>query len=390
MEIKKMLLVYNSSLDLDNGSNTHVLELSKNLSTNLDLLLVSPKGRNSSNFSFIKEINVFSQKKVDSISYQIVYQVGLFKTLLVQCLTNKPDIIYERQCGWSFIPALVAKVFRIPYIVELNGLLIDELKMGNFPKIYVKISALNERNDYNISNKIITVTQGIKDEIMKLYKIPDEKIVVINNGVNTNIFYPFDQNEAQTRLKLEHSKDYICFVGNLAPWQGIEYLIRASPIVLKKHPKASFLIVGDGVLKNELVQLTNELGVSDKLIFTGNVPYNMVPVYINAADICVVPKKPIKSGYSPLKLYEYMSCGKPIIATNTTGFEILEENNSGLLTDSENPVELANSILKLLSNPKLMSEMGANGRRCAVEKHSWDCVAKKVRSVCNDVIKNYY
>ncbi len=389
MKNKKMLLIYNSSLDLDNGSNTHVLELSKNLSANLDLLLVTPKSKNSRTFNFIKGINVFSQKKVDSIPYQIIYQIGLFKTLLVQCLENKPDIIYERQCGWSFLPALVAKVFKIPYIVELNGLLIDELKMGNSPQIYVKISALNEKNDYNISNKIITVTQGIKDEIMKLYKIPDEKIVVINNGVNTNIFYPFDQKKAQTRLNLEQSTNYICFVGNLAPWQGIEYLIRASPIVLKKHPKASFLIVGDGVMKNELIQLTSELKVSDKFIFTGSVPYKMVPIYINASDICVVPKKPIRSGYSPLKLYEYMACGKPIIATNTNGFEILEENNSGLLFDSENPVELANSILKLLSNPKLMSEMGINGRQCAVEQHSWDCVSKKVKNVCDDVIKNY-
>jgi len=73
-----------------------------------------------------------------------------------------------------------------------------------------------------------------------------------------------------------------------------------------------------------------------------------VPEYINASNVCVVPKIPLKSGHSPLKLYEYMACGKPVVASRISGFEILEQNNAGILVEPENPEKLAKAILKLL------------------------------------------
>lgn len=67
------------------------------------------------------------------------------------------------------------------------------------------------------------------------------------------------------------------------------------------------------------------------------VPYQKVPLYINASDICVTAKKSLKSGYSPLKLYEYMACGKQVVANRVNGFEILEKNKAGILVEPENP-----------------------------------------------------
>jgi len=386
----KMLMIYNSSLNLENGSNTHIFELTRNLSNFLNLTLFAPKSVICNKIDFVHYIYVFNNTKVDSFVYQITYQAGLLIKLFNQCITNKPDIIYERQCGWSFLPALIAKIFNIPYIVEINGLMIDELKLGNSPNIYIKISAFNERTNYNISNKIIAVTQGIKNEIIKLYNISNEKIVVINNGANTDLFYPLNQKEAQTRLNLEHSNNYICFVGNLAPWQGVEYLIRASPIILEKYPNTYFLIVGDGVMKKELIQLTNELGISDKFIFTGGVSYEMVPIYINAADICVAPfiqERNSKIGLSALKTYEYLACGKPTVASDIPGVkELLDYSGGGISVASEGSEDFANAILKLISNESLRNSMGKNGREYIVANHSWDSVARKVINICNDVL----
>lgn len=378
--------IYNSPLDLNNGSNTHILELTSNLLNTIDILLFAPMNNSLKLPPYVVPIWVRGDQ-ASSMIYQIYYQAGLALKLLYHCFVNKPNLIYERACGWSIIPALVAKIFKIPYIVEVNGLFLDELKVSLAPKIYVGICAFNEKRNYKLANKIIAVTTGIKEEIIKLYNILDEKIVVINNGANVDLFYPIDQIEAKNKLKLEYLKTYLCFVGNCAPWQGVEYLIKASPLILEKNPNIVFLIVGDGIMKNEWMKLTTELKVSNYFYFTGSVPYEMVPIYINASDICVVPKKPIKSGYSPLKLYEYMACGKPIVATNTDGFELLTESNSGILINPENPTEFANSIIMLLNNPNLMEEMSENGRRYVVQKHSWSSVTKKILNVCNDTIQ---
>ena len=82
-----------------------------------------------------------------------------------------------------------------------------------------------------------------------------------------------------------------------------------------------------------------------------------------------------------------MACGKPVIATRTNGFEIIEENNSGILIDPENSGEFRDAIMNLLTNKKSRNQMGKNGREIVVENFSWECVAKKVENVCASVSK---
>lgn len=388
----KMIMIYNSSLDLENGSNTHVLEISRNLSANLDLVLITPKSENRSNLNFIQEINVFNQKKIDSIIYQITYQAGLLRILLLQCLKHKPDIIYERLCGWSFLPAILSRIFRIPYVVEVNGLMIDELKIGNYPHHYIKLCIWNERRSYTMCKKIICVTTGIKNGIIELYNVPEEKIAVISNGANIDIFFPMNTKDSKRELKLEESSKYVCFVGNLAPWQGVEYLIKAVPFVLHKCPNLNFLVIGDGPMKSELIQLTHDIGVSNSFIFTGSIPYNKVPLYINASDVCVAPfikERNSKIGLSPLKLYEYMACGKPVVASAISGVsEVLEFSNGGILVIPENPELLANAIVTLLENDTLRKRLGSDGFHYVVANNSWFNIAKKVMYICEDVVSS--
>ena len=133
--------------------------------------------------------------------------------------------------------------------------------------------------------------------------------------------------------------------------------------------------------------IENLLSADGKFIFTGTVPYEKVPQYINSSDICVVPKKPIKC--SPLKLYEYMACGKPVIASDIEGVrEILVESKSGICVPPESPHELAQATIGLLRDTKARESMGKNGRRHIVENRSWESVARKVFEVCQMVVQN--
>ena len=86
--------------------------------------------------------------------------------------------------------------------------------------------------------------------------------------------------------------------------------------------------MGDGELKNELIHLAEKMNVANKCIFTGKIPYEKVPLYINIADVCVDLKKNLPFGYSSLKLYEYMACEKPVVASNIIDFEISNTRKS--------------------------------------------------------------
>jgi glycosyltransferase involved in cell wall biosynthesis len=377
------IMIFDIFLDSE-GSKTHITEVSRQLEKLVNLTLVFPSCDKKE--KIIKNVKYLPNIKKNYL-FGFSYQISLFLYLMQCCIFNKPALLYTRQNFFTLSPAIIAKIFNIPYVVEVNGIITDELKVTNCSKTELVLAQLSEILNYRSCQKIVAVTEGIKKGIIELYNTDSEKIVVINNGVNIELFKQIDKSSARDEVNLDQKYRYICFVGKLAPWQGVEFLIRASPLILKECENARFLVVGDGIMRKEWIQLVEDLGMADKFIFTGSVPYEIVPTYINASDVCVVPKKPLKSGYSPLKLYEYMACGKPIIATRTKGFELLEETNSGILINSENPVEFANSTLILLDNPELMINMGNNGRKYVVTNHSWASVARNVLDVCNDLIE---
>ena len=143
-------------------------------------------------------------------------------------------------------------------------------------------------------------------------------------------------------------------------------------------------------MKDKLLGITSELGLSDKFTFTGRVPYEQVPLYINAADVCVAPfikERNSKIGLSALKTYEYLACGKPIVASSIPGVQdLIESSGGGIPVTPEDPEELANAVVRLLSDEEARVEMGKKGRKYVVENHSWDGVAGKILKICEDIV----
>jgi glycosyltransferase involved in cell wall biosynthesis len=318
------------------------------------------------------------------------FEIRLFLLTLITLLKQKrkPEVIYMRHGGLFCTGYFLAKLFRIPLVTEVNGIVVDEMQIwGHRNNILLWIVDKIERFNLSKANKIVVVAAKLKQVLHDDYKIPEDKIVVIQNGANTELFKPMDSIKAKNELNLNQNDNYICYVGTLSPDQWGEDLIKSAPLVFKKCPTARFMVVGYGKMEQELKDLAKRTGVSTKIIFTGAVPYEKVPLYINASDVCVVPRKTQRHRYSPLKLHEYMACGKPVVATRTDGFEDLEKYNAGILVNPENFKEFADKILKLLKNNELREEMGGNGREYVVKYHSWESVARSVAEVCEDVIR---
>ena len=298
----------------------------------------------------------------------------------------KPDIVYYRH-GLFNAGLWTAKLLRIPAVKEVNGIVANEKEVTNQAKgIILNIINHIEKRNMPKADKIIVVTSKLKQILIREYNVSENKIEVLENGANVDLFRPMERNRVISKLRISEQFRYVCFVGNFATWQGLEYLIKSVPHVLKECPDARFLLVGDGDLKERLESMVKDIGVSDKVIFTGMVPYQDVPYYINASDVCVVPKLPLKSGYSPLKLCEYLACEKPVIASRLNGFEILEEHQMGLLVPPEDEVALAQAIVRMLKDYSLREEMGKNGRQYVVKYRSWENVARKTLQVFEELM----
>jgi glycosyltransferase involved in cell wall biosynthesis len=303
------------------------------------------------------------------------------------------DIIYRRHTLFNF-EYLLARLWRIPSVQEVNGLVVDDLiMMGWANGISRPIIDRLEKFNASKADKIIAITPKLKDTLIKYYKIPESKIVVIPNGTNTEIFRPMEINAAKNELNLAQDMHYICFIGAFHAWSGIENVIKSAPHVLRECPDTRFLIVGDGALRNEVNKLSRSLGVADRIEFTGTVPYEKVPLYIGASDVCVCPipknfRNVRVGGGSPLKLPEYMACARPVVIGKVVELsKDIVEGGSGLAVEMNNIEELTQALIVLLKKEALRKRMGESGRRMALERYNWMKVTEQIVDVWKQLIK---
>jgi len=324
------------------------------------------------------------------VMWKFLKEIRLFFSALGTVLRHRPDVIYRRHTLFNS-DYLIARLFNIPSVREVNGIGVDEIGITNQAD-NITLGVINwiERFTMPKADKVIVVTSRLKEVLQKEYKVPEDKIVVIPNGANIDLFRPMDTSQARKELDLNQDAYYICFVGSLTRWHGVEGMIRSLPLIVDLCPNTQLLLVGDGPMGLELMELAKRAGVSNNVVFIGMVPYHEVPLYINASDICVIPAfrnfRNERIGTSCLKLFEYMACGKAVIGSRLSGLEILRQQSAGILAEPKNTQELATAVMKLLENKELRMQMGNNGRRYVVEYHSWEKVAKRVADVCQSLV----
>jgi len=327
-----------------------------------------------------------------TVLWSFLYAIYIFVSAFIIIARRKRrfDVIYRRHCLLN-VEYLLARLFRIPSVKEVNGIVADGIritKQGDRVSLWV-IDRI-ERFNMPKADKIIVVTPKLKELLHLEYGAESDRITVIQNGANTDLFRPMDVIRVREELNLRQDCNYICFVGILVQWQGIEYVIRSMPPVLGECPQTQLIIVGDGQMKQELINLAEQVGVLNKTIFTGRVPYHKVPLYMNASDVCVAPftrERNERMGVSAMKIGEYMACSKPVAASRLAGLEFIEDCNAGILVTPEDSQEFADAIIKLLQDPELRKQMGENGRKYIFANLSWESVAKRVAEVLSDATR---
>src|SRR6185369_4743295 len=239
-----------------------------------------------------------------------------------------------------------------------------------------------EKLNLRAAARIFVVSEVERNNLLRV-GVPEHKIVVNPNGVDVDRFRPdIGGKDIRAELGVESEELLVGFVGTFGPWHGVLALARAIAMIPRSVP-VKFLLVGAGKLKNEMEETIREAGFEDRVIFTGSVAHDRVPLLLDACDILVAPHIPLVDGSdffgSPTKIFEYMAMGKAIVASwlGQIG-EVLTDHETALLIAPGNRDELASAIVRLVDSRELRARLGANARKVAVEQHTWTHNARRV------------
>jgi glycosyltransferase involved in cell wall biosynthesis len=288
------------------------------------------------------------------------------------------DLVYERYSLWSFAGMHYARLAGIPGLLEINAPLIAEqaehrglVDRAGAERVAEKVFAE--------ATALVAVSTEIKTYLEEFPKARG-RIHTIPNGVNPNRF----------RIGLRPARPSsageftVGFVGTLKPWHGLMTLVEAFAALRRSDAGLRLLLVGDGPERDLLVHRLAELGVSEAVRFTGAVDPEDVPGLLASMDVAVAPYPRLPQFYfSPIKVYEYMAAGLPVIASRIGQLEeLIEHRVTGWLVPPGEAPALAEALKDLRHAPASVREqMGAAARRQVLTHHTWAAAAWRIISL---------
>ena len=242
-----------------------------------------------------------------------------------------------------------------------------------------------ERKVMESADGLVVSTEMEKDDLIRLYQASRAKIKVVPAGVDLELFYPRDKEDAREKLGIEENR-VILYVGRIEPLKGIEILLEA--VKLLEDPRDTRLVIVGGSLEDDaelerLKGLSEQLGIEEKVTFSGSVPQEMLPDFYSAADAFVLPSYYESFGLVAL---EAMACGTPVVVSRVGGLKtFIKQGETGYLIPWRCPEPFAQRLDMLLANPALKESMGKAARAQALEM-SWSGVADRLLDFYSDLM----
>ena len=306
---------------------------------------------------------------------RILYDDELLAQLRARVAHERPDVVYERASLHTTAGARLAEELEVPYIVEVNAPLALEQATyrGNGLAAF---AAAAERRTLRAAGAVVAVSAALSDYVVSLGVEP-AKVSVLPNGVDPERFRPSPvDGRTRQRLGLDGAP-VLGFVGGLRPWHGVDAL----PGLLRRLDRARLVVVGDGPLRASLDQRLRDYGVRDRVVFTGLIPHEEVPDVVRALDVALAPYEPLDHPFyfSPLKLFEAMACGVPVVAARIGQIEeVVEDGQTGLLYRPGDEDALAGACERLLADEDLRARIGAAAATAVRVRYTWRANAERI------------
>ncbi len=358
--------------------------------TSATVVHVRPSASATTAAQALKEFNTTLQleNSLPSELRRILYNRDLETELLRRFESDPPDFIYERASLYATAGIALAKRFGVPLILELNAPLAVEQAAYRATGLG-ELAAQAERWTLTHADAVVVVSAELGKHVKSLGVRPG-KIHVMPNGVNPGLFHP-ENGRARHSVRAgelgrkdgahEGARPTLGFVGGLRPWHGVEILPELLARLQKRHPGTRLVIAGDGQLRGELERGFAKHGLEKLVTITGLLLHEKVPDVIRTFDVALAPypKHDHDFYFSPLKLFEYMACGIPVVAANLGQItETVQHGKNGLLYPPGNLNALTASCERLLDDESLRRQLGMAAAKLVHRKFTWDGNAARV------------
>jgi glycosyltransferase involved in cell wall biosynthesis len=304
-----------------------------------------------------------------------------FSAGVTRALEGEPvDLIYHRYGRFTSAGVEASLRTGAPLFLEYNG---SEVWIGKHWDMSGMIPLLErfERLNLAAAARVFVVSEVERQNLLRA-NVPEEKVIVNPNGVDTEVFRPGSGAAVRRELRIAEKEIVAGFVGTFGPWHGVLTLAEAIAS-LPADSGVRFLLIGGGRFRDEVEQIIRRARKESRVIFAGHVDHHKVPAMLDACDILLSPHVPLEDGSdffgSPTKLFEYMAMGKGIVASRLGQIgNVLAHEETALLVEPANVQELSAAIMRLAESPELRARLGAAARRAAVERHTWKQNAQRV------------
>ena len=393
----RILFATQTRMYLNQGDVVHVSELCQELVELGCSVTLIASGESNHALPGVRYINAGQVRPgprwVRIITYLVQTARGLFHVL---AHARGADVLYTRDARLGLCLWLLQPVLGLPLVFEVNGLRGAEKSMEHTrPQARFVDRALTraERTVARRSQKVVCVTTGLLELLHERYGVARDRMQVIPNGVNLEIFRPARDNAPgrilRERFRLRPEDYIIVFVGSLKPWIDFDTLLTALDLLELDDGEPVLIIVGDGPERASIEKRVAGLRYPQRCLLTGQVPYGEVPSLIQAADTCAMSfttERNNEIGLSPLKLYAYLACGKPVVSTACRGLEFVADNNLGSLVAPRDSHAFAAELKRWRQPPPEPEPLSGRLRRYAEEHSGWEQTARDVMHVCLSVI----
>jgi len=292
------------------------------------------------------------------------------------------DIVHTHTAKAGALGRLAAWICKVPAIVHTPH---GHTFYGYFNPVLNRALITVEKLLARITGRIIALTELEKNDFLR-YKVgTPEKIAVIYQGLELEVFFTAGADKARIRKELGIAPDdfVVGMIGRLEPIKGIHYLIQGAREILKESGKVKFIVCGEGSLRQNLTRDCFERGLADKFIFTGW--RENTREILSLFDVLVLPSLNEAVG---MVLIEAQACGIPVVATRVGGIpEVVKDNQSGILVEARDSLSLAKAIRRLVKDASLRQTMGAWGREWVKGKFSAKEMADKTTQLYTGLLK---
>jgi glycosyltransferase involved in cell wall biosynthesis len=279
------------------------------------------------------------------------------------------DAVYERYSLWSYAGVEFARRVGIPGLLEVNSRLAQE-QATHRVLVDHEAAVATTRRAFHAASAVLCVSEVVANYVLD-FGVERECVHTMPNAVNPTKFA-----DCTTRPGALKSDGFtVGFVGTLKPWHGVDRLIAAYARLWKRESDWRLRIVGDGPDRERLESIARALPsqIAASVEFVGMIPHTEVPSELAKFDVAVAPGVSSEDYFSPMKIFEYMAAGRPIVAARVGQTPtIIEHGITGLLYNPDDPVELARSILELRASPAKAARLGDAARQEVISRHTWD------------------